>query len=309
MSFREKFPVLAYYLGKKRQILRTLFYRKNPLKWTIKTYKKRFGITLNLDEPKLFYEKMNYWKHFKYNPDQDNLTDKVDVKRYLKELGYEKYCAKNYIVADNVKDIKKWFYKNKDKYNAFVFKTSHSCGDVFIYNNGKILKKNGRKIRNVKQVFKMLKMGLKFNHYYSCFEPNYKNLKPRIFVEEYIEDTDTIEYEIMCNYGEIKFLNIVLRRQSNKPSGMLFDSNFQFIDMSFGEYNHEIVSKISKPIEFLLIKDLIKKVCGLFPFCRVDFIQSSGRTHFCEFTFVKSGGMDIYKSANLNEKLGNLFKL
>jgi hypothetical protein len=57
MSFREKFPVISYYFGKKLQILSTYFYRKNPIKWTLKTYKKRFGITLNLQNPTLFYEK------------------------------------------------------------------------------------------------------------------------------------------------------------------------------------------------------------------------------------------------------------
>lgn len=310
MSFREKFPVISYYFGKKLQILSTYFYRKNPVKWSIKSYKRRFGRELNLENPELFYDKMNYWKHFKYSPAQDDLTDKVKVKEVLEALGYESYVAKCYVASDNIKSIKAWFMKNHDKIKKFVFKTSHSCGDVFIYNDGIITKKGGRRIKNINQVFKMLKIGLKFNHYYSRFEQNYKNLKHQIFVEEYIDiDNQAVEYELMCNYGEVKFSNIVLNRQDKKAKEIIFDSNFKFIDMNIGEFDQEAIDSIREPKDYQNIQTIIKKLCSEFPFCRVDFIQTKEKTYFCEFTFVKSGGMNFYKNYPLNEKLGQLFKL
>lgn len=310
MSFRDKFPMISYFIGKRLQVLNTFFFRKNPLKWTLKTYKKRYGIELNLENPQSFYEKMNYWKHFKYDPNQDVLTDKIDVKKYLQDLGYGDLCAKCYFVSDNIRDLKKWYYQNYTTLQKFVLKTSHSCGDVFIYDNGKITKKNGRKIANIRKVFKMLKRGLKFNHYYSCFEQNYKNLKPRVYVEEYIDfDQETVEYELMCNYGKIVFSNVVFGRQSNNQIKMFYDDKFCFYAKNFGEPTKELIDRISKPREFDRITKLITAVCKKFPFCRADFVQTKNKTYFCEFTFVKSGGIDAYQPLELNDKFGSLFKL
>lgn len=310
MSFRDTFPLISYYFGKKLQVLNTVFYRKKPVKWTLKRYKQKFGVSLNLKDPKAFYEKMNYWKHFSYSKDQDILTDKILVKNFLDKLGYGDMCAKCYYSSDNIKDIKKWVNDNKDTYKRFVLKTSHSCGDVFIYDNGTITKKGGRAISNLRKVYKMLKIGLKFNHYYSRFEQNYKNLSPKVFIEEFIDfDQSSIEYEIMTNYGVPKFSNIVFDRQGENPREAIFDSDFKFLANNIGEVDVESANKVSKPRDYDRILKLVHTVCEKFPFCRVDFVQTNEKTYFCEFTFSKSGGMNIYKPKELNNKLGDLFNL
>ena len=133
MSFKTLFPVAAYWLGKKKTIFDTLPYRNNPIDWTLKTYRKRFGIKLDLDNPKTFYEKMNYWKHNFFDEKQTLLADKLNVKLYLTELGYEHLCAKCLFFCETVSELKEWFLDNKNTYKRMVFKTNHSCGDVFIY--------------------------------------------------------------------------------------------------------------------------------------------------------------------------------
>lgn len=309
-GFRERFPVISYKIGKVLQILRTYRYRKNPVKWTLRTYKKLFGVNLNLTNPQTFYEKINFWKHYSYNPAQDTLTDKLLVKDFLKAAGYGGMCAKCYFSANSIKELKKWYKSNASTYKKFVLKTSHSCGDVFIIDNNKITKKNGRKIKNISKVFKMLKTGLKFNHYYSCFEQNYKNLNPQVFAEEFIDyDKKTVEYEIFCNYGVPVFTNVVLNRQGNKTIKLFYDCNFNFIDTYEGEPSKEQIKAIKEPREYKQIKTLIKSICESFPFCRVDFVQTNSKTYFCEFTFSKSGGMELFRQEYLNIELGKKFKL
>lgn len=310
MNLRNTFPVLSYYVGKKLQILSTYFYRKNPRKWTQKKYYQKFGIRLNLDNPNSFYEKMNYWKLFSYYKEQDLLTDKIEVKNILSVNGFDDLCTKTYFSCDSIKEAKKWFYINCKTIKKMVIKTSHSCGDVFIYDNGLITKKNGRKIKNISAVFRMLKIGLKFNHYYSRFEQNYKNLEHRIFFEEYIEyDNETIEYEIMCNYGKIRFAQIVFNRQNNEGTKFLVDKDFTFLSNVRGNLTNNQTTSIQTPRDINLITIVIEKLVSKFPFCRVDFVQTKNRTYFCEFTFVKSGGIDAYIPLQLNDYLGSLFKL
>ena len=307
MTFKDRFPVISCWLGKKRNLIKTFFYRKNPVKWTIKEYKKRYGIELNLDNPSSFYEKMNYWKHYCYNETQTLMADKLKVKEYLSSLGFETLCARCLFSSDNVKDLKKWINDNRNIVKQFVIKTSHSCGDVFIYKDGIITKKYGRRISNFNIVYKMLKIGLCYNHYYTCFEMPYKNIKPRVFVEEYIElDDSTIEYEMMCNYGEIKAAKIVMNRQEVTHSEATVDTQFRVINVDNG---FKIGDKVPSPKNANLIKRVINECCSQQPFCRADFIEANGKLYFCEFTFVKSGGINIYKPNEFNNELGRAFKL
>ena len=161
MSVRDRFPVLSYAIGKKYLLLRTFFYRKNPIKWTLKEYYHRFGVKLDLNNPVSFYEKMNYWKHFSYTKEQDILTDKIAVKKVLQDNGFGDLCPENFFETDNVKELKNWLLTKDIKKESFVIKTSHSCGDVFIFHNGQIIKKYGRSFKSVKQVLKILKKALK----------------------------------------------------------------------------------------------------------------------------------------------------
>ena len=308
MLLKDKFPLLSYWLGKKLCLLRTFFYRRNPVKWTLRTYKRRFGSNLDLKNPVTFYDKMNYWKHYSYTNKQDELTDKIEVKKILERNGFRDLCAECYFETSSIKDLKKWLYQNKNKYEKFVIKSSHSCGDVFIYDKGEITKKNGRKIKNLNKVLSMLRIGLRYNHYYTCFESNYKNIKPRVYVEEFLDLSDrAIEYEFMCNYGKIVFTNIVRNRQSNHCTKVLVDGHFNYIEQIEGPV---VDSKIYKePNNYNFIKKFITQFVATFPFCRVDFIVSDSKLYFCEFTFVKSGGIDKYKPEYLNKTLGDLFSL
>ena len=304
MDIKVVFPVLTYRIGKKLTYLSTLCYRKNPIKWSIKKYKQRFGVKIDLDNPKTFYEKMNYWKHFSYTHDQDDLTDKIKVKSILERDGFGDWCTKCLFQTNDIKELKKWIEQNKATINKFVIKASHSCGDVFIYNNGLITRKGGRRIPKLSQLYRMLETSLKYNHYYSRFEQNYKNLTPMIYIEEFIDTfQNSIEYEIMLNYGEVKFTNVVFNRQSKSNKEILVDSNFKpFIKDDLG-------GNIRPPVLLEDILKIIKKECASFPFCRADFIQTDEKTYFCEFTFCKSGGLNIFKPQELNIKIGNLFKL
>ena len=310
-SFKDRFPLLSYWAGKKLMILDTLFYRNNPIKWTLKKYKKMYGIKLNLNKPVSYYEKMNYWKHFSYDPTQDVLTDKLSMKDFLREKGYSDLVVQTYFKTNSAKQFKKWFYNNKDVLKRFVVKTNHGCGDVFIFDNGVFTKKNGRIIKSVNSIVKILSISLKTNHYYSRFEQNYKNITPMIYIEEFIDlsDGETKEYEFMTNYGDIKYSNIIFERQSPNRKVVIVDSNFKFLEMYYGAADKATLNKIREPKNLAFIKKFIKDNCASFPFCRVDFIETKNKLLLNEFTFVKSGGIDIYKPDYLNNKLGELFKL
>lgn len=299
---KEKFPVLAYRTGKFLLLLSTFFYRKSPVKWTLRKYKKKYGIKLNIDNPTTFYEKINYLKHYYFDDQQTLLTDKFRVKEFLERNGDGKIVPKVLFYTKSTSELKKWFYQNKEKHRSFVIKTNHSCGDIFIYNNGIFTRKYGIVIKKFGKVLRILKTGLKYNHYYTCFERNYKDIKPLIFVEEFIKMDEATEYEFMSNYGEVEFINVVTSRQTSSKKELLFDKDWNPII--------ETEVKIApKPKNENYMISFIKKYTSNFPFCRVDFIETKDKLYFCEFTFVKSGGIGHFRPDELNKSLGELIDL
>lgn len=298
---KTRFPAIMFWLGKKRCIISTFFYRKNPIKWTLKKYKRKYGVKLDLNNPKSFYEKINYIKHNYFDESETLLSDKYRVKKFLNDNGDGDVVPKALFSTDNVKELKKWVDLNKNNIKKFVIKTNHSCGDIFIYKDGTITRKYGLVIKKEKSMYRMLKIALRYNHYYTCFESNYRFIKPLIFVEEYIEMDDAIEYEFMTNYGQIKFVNVVNDRQSKKKTEILYDNSWRPICSD--------AKQIKAPERLGYIKSFIKKYASNYPFCRVDFIQNKNKIYFCEFTFIKSGGIGTLGNKELDDKMGELIDI
>ncbi len=298
---KTKFPVTMFWLGKKKCLLSTFCYRKNPEKWTIKAYKRKYKVDLNLTNPTSFFDKINYLKHHYFNEDVTLLSDKYRVKEYLTKNGDGHAAPKALFVSNNVKELKKWIDENKDNVKKFVIKTNHSCGDIFIYNNGVITRKYGIKLKSLKPVYRMLKIALKYNHYYTKFENNYRYIKPLVFVEEYIDMDNATEYEFMTNYGQIKFVNVVNNRQNEQKSELLYDASWKPMGGN--------IKTTQIPTNFEYMKSFINKYVSAFPFCRVDFIQNDKGLYFCEFTFIKSGGIGSFGSVELDNLTGGLIDI
>ena len=77
--------------------------------------------------------------------------------------------------------------------NQFVLKCTHDTG-------GLVICKDKEKI-NLKEVKKKINKSLKRNFYYYGREWPYKNVKPRIIIEKYMEDNiqkDLIDYKSFC---------------------------------------------------------------------------------------------------------------
>ena len=86
-------PNTYYFLMVRRT--KTKFLKiKDHKEFIINRYYHKYGVMLDLDNPKTFYEKINYLKLNYYNPISSTLVDKALVKNYLIDLGYEKNIVK-----------------------------------------------------------------------------------------------------------------------------------------------------------------------------------------------------------------------
>lgn len=251
----------------------------NPEKVLKRVFKERMGYDLDLQNPKTFSEKLQWLKLYYHNPLYTTLVDKYEVKQYVADQIGKEYIIPTIGVWDRFNDI-----DFNELPNQFVLKCTHDSG-------GLVVCKDKSKL-DIQKARKTITKSLKHNFYYSGFEWPYKNVKPRIIAEQYMEDSKTKElrdYKFFCFDGVVKYLFIATDRQNREePYFDFFDAEFNYLDMRQGHPNAPIMPE--KPLKFEEMKSLASKLSAGMPHVRIDFYEVDGRTYFGEFTFFHHGG-------------------
>ena len=142
------------------------------LKWK---YKLLIGKKLDLKNPKLLSEKLQWLKLYNRNPEYTEMVDKYEVRNYIENKIGKQYLIPLVGVYDNFDDI------DFDKLpNQFVIKCTHDSGGLVICKDKNTL--------NMKAAKKKINKFMKRNYYKVHREWPYKNVKPRIVIEKYIEN-------------------------------------------------------------------------------------------------------------------------
>lgn len=246
------------------------------------------GYKLNLKSPQTFNEKLQWLKLYDRNPEYTKMVDKYEVREYIKEKIGEEYLIPLIGVYDKFDDI------DFDKLsNQFVIKCNHDSGGLIICKD-----KNRLDIETAR---KKINRSLKTNYYYSGREWPYKNVKPKILIEKYMEDSnksDLIDYKLFCFNGIPKIVLVCSERfSSSNMCETWFDMNWKLIDMT--ESGHRVDSTISKPKQLKKMVELSKKLSKNIPFIRVDWYEIGDKLYFGELTFIQHLVLK-----NLNQKSG-----
>lgn len=251
----------------------------NPEKYIFRIFRKRMGRELNLRNPQSYSDKLQWLKLYDHNPLYTMLVDKYEVKKYVANKIGEQYVIPTLGIWDRVEDI-----NFNSLPNQFILKCTHDSG-------GLVICKDKCKLDITKSKLKLRK-SFGRNYYYMGFEWPYKNVKPRIIAEQYMEDTKTKElrdYKFFCFDGVVKFLFIATDRQNQEePYFDFFDADFNYLDLRQGHPNAPIQPE--KPQCFDEMKRLATILSKDIPQVRVDFYEVDGNVYFGEMTFFHHGG-------------------
>jgi len=271
-----------------RMFLIKLFPDKLYLK--IKFYLK-FGKRLKLNNPVTFNEKLQWLKINDRKDIYTKMVDKYAVKEYVSNIIGNEYVINTIGIYDKFEDID--FYNLPNK---FVIKCTHDSGGIVIVKDKDSLDKEYARER--------INKFLKREYYYTCREWPYKNVKPRIIIDDFLESSsnDLEDYKFWCFNGEPKLCLVCTDRRSNLKE-TFFDMNWNLLDLK--RPNHDIDKRVIKPINFELMKELSKKLSKDIPFVRVDFYEVNGKVYFGELTFSPAGGFVKFEPEEWDEKLGN----
>lgn len=288
----KRIKYISYYLDKYCK------FRINDECYLRMYYEKVFHKELNLDNPETFNEKLQWLKLNNRKKIYTTMVDKYEAKEYVSKIIGKEYIIPTLGIYNKFNEI------NFDNLpNEFVIKCTHDSG-------GLVICKNKQKL-DLQKVKSKINICLKKNYYYEGREWPYKNVKPRIIIEKYMEDRKTQEirdYKFFCFNGKTKIFKIDFDRTKKHRA------NYYDIDGNLLKFGEEVCppdfgKKIDMPINLKTMIEFAQKLSKNVPFLRVDFYEINGKIYFGELTFYPASGFGRFIPEEWDKKLGDMIKL
>lgn len=262
-------------------------------------YKYSTGKNLSLKHPKTFCEKIQWLKLYNRKELYTQMVDKVTAKEYVSGIIGEQHIIKTIAVFNKVEDIKWDILPNK-----FVIKCNHDSGSVMICKD----KRTFDIIAAEKKLYECINR----MWYYPQMEWAYKNVVPRILVEEYIEseNSDLRDYKFFCFNGKTEYFKVDFNRFVEHHANY-FDRNGNLQEFGEAAFPPKLDLKIELPSnlhEMVEMADVLSQNIGA-PFVRIDLYNHMGKILFGEITFYPMAGVCEIIPSIWDVKLGRLIRL
>ncbi len=261
-------------------------------------YRIKTGKKLDLKHPMTFNEKLQWLKLYDRKPEYTIMVDKYRVREYIRSKIGEEYIIP--LVGGP------WCHADEIDFAAlpeqFVLKCNHDSGSVVIC-------KDKRKL-NYEEVKRKLNNCLKHNFWHLGREWPYKNVKPCIIAETYLEDESGKElkdYKIFNFSGKPQIIQIDYNRFSGHKRN-LYSTDWNRMNAMLEYPANENVALPRPPALEKLLR-LSAKLSEGYPFLRTDFYVTEGKIFFGELTFYPESGFGKFRPEEWDERMGKFLKL
>lgn len=234
----------------------------------------------NLNKPSSFSEKIFFRMLYDRRPLLTLISDKLLVRDFVADRIGHQYLVPLLWSGADPKDIPCDQLPSK-----FVIKTNHGCGfNIFIDN---------KNFFNLDELIPIIKGWLKTNFALKTYLGNawaYKNISPKIIIEEYIEEEGKPpkDFKFFCFSGRVEYIQVSFDRFEN-PSERMLDRDFNILDIYNGVKLYD--GKIEPPIGFSKMIEIAETLSSNFDFIRVDLYTIKGKIYFGELTCYPAGGL------------------
>jgi hypothetical protein len=271
-----------------------------PDKFMIKLqYWIKTGRKLNLNNPKRYNEKIQWYKLYYQDPLMTQCADKYAVRDYVTSKGLENILVPLYGAYDKVDQID--FDHLPDK---FVLKTNNgSHTNILCDNKARLNIESTKNTLNAWLGERTTKAGREWSYY---------NIKPKIICEKYLEADNPdglVDYKFYCFDGQPYFVKVAIgTNDESGPKNGIYNMNFEQTPYRRKEVER-ITSKIEKPKNFEVMCEIAAILSKDFPHVRVDLYNIDGSIYFGELTFYDTSGYQIFEPDEFDYILGDLFKI
>jgi hypothetical protein len=254
------------------------------------------GKLLNLNNPVRFDDKLQWLKLYWNDSLVTDCADKYEMYNYAKANGSVEVLNNLLAVYDTTEEIEWDALPPK-----FALKCTHGCGYNIVTKNKSELDKE--------EVFKKLNTWMKEKFGREYLELHYDDIKPKIILEEYIENNEgllPLDYKIYCFNGVAKLVLVCSGRGGDLKRDF-FDLDWNRLNL--GYKNNESSNQIKIPGSFQEMIKHSEYLAKPFPFVRVDFYDKDGIAILGELTFTPAANMNKNYSNYGQEYLGGLLTL
>lgn len=267
-------------------VFKTLGFLPDKLYLSLR-YRALMGSWINWKRPQKYQEKLQWLKVYNRNPHYTTMVDKIAVKDWVSKVIGENYVIPTLGVWERFEDI------NFDSLpNRFVLKTNNGGGGtgVVICSDKSTL--------NIQEAKKTIESSLKVSIYKGYREWPYKDVKPKIFAEEFMsDDTDfnkggLSDYKFTCFNGVADNVMVCVDRNSGDTKFYFYDKQWNLLPLNVRGRNTDPSFKLPKPSCMDEMFEIAGKLSEGIPFLRVDLYCINERPYFGETTFFPASGFD-----------------
>ena len=258
-------------------------------------YERIHGHPLNLMTPSRFTEKLNcrmVAMHRREQPLFTRLTDKYAVRSFVAGCIGETYLTRLYWHGTHASRIP--FDRLPER---FVVKSNHASGQI-IQVDGAVDRES---------IIATAHEWLEVNYYWHAREYQYLGIRPRILVEEFLDDgavDGPLDYRFWCFEGVPAVIQIGNHRHVINP---FFDLEWNRLDLIYRPGSLDVA--IPKPPGLELMITLASRLSAGIDFVRVDLYNLQGRICFGEMTFTPVSGQLTFHPERWDLELGQKWVL
>lgn len=258
-------------------------------------FRMEMGKKLDLKDPKTFNEKLQWLKLYDRKPEYTRMVDKYEAKQYVAERIGEEYIIPTLGVWDKFEDID--FDSLPDR---FVLKCTHDSGGLVICRDKSKL--------NKKATERKVNKSLKRNYFYGGKrEWPYKDVKPRVIAEKYVENTRVTDsnldvYKIFCFGGEPMIIQAIQNDKTKNETIDYFDTNWKALNLRQNFPNS--IEPLPCPKRLKKMLEIARVLSQGHSFLRVDLYETVDHIYFSELTFYSDSGLAKFEPQEWDDILG-----
>lgn len=263
-------------------------------------YRIKCGRKLNLQEPKRYTEKIQWYKLYYRDPVMQQCADKYLVRQYVESKGLGHILNELYAVYQSPDEIH--FDGLPDK---FVLKLSNGSSTNLLVEN-----KNELDLETVKRQFRdfYAQSGASAGREWVYTTEQ----KPVIVAEQYLldpanENGALRDYKILCFNGEPEYIICVDGRYTDHYCHVVYDTQWNKQQVQIGESS--FAAEYEKPETFEQMLQIARTLSADFPAARVDLYSIEGKIYFGEITFFPWSGYMTFQPDQFDMDLGDKFIL
>jgi hypothetical protein len=260
----------------------------------VRGHKRHFGVYPSLIRPRTFNEKVLHRMVFDRRPVLIQLQDKYAVRGYVREKIGEHVLPRLYWVTNTPADI-----PFEALPNQFVVKASHGSEWVCLVPDKTSVK--------TQELVDKCTYWLSGNYYWANREWAYKDIEPRIMVEEFISDGSgpaPIDYKFYVFGGRVHMIQVDTGRFVDHRRD-LYTGSWDRLEVTTA---YEPIGGVPRPPHLDEMITCAEKLGEGLDFLRVD-LYDAGKVYFGELTLYPAAGGEEFTPEEWNRHLGGLWDL